>query len=270
MQAFWNIPWNSEPGPQNWELSEGFESGYQRDNRVFSLGQQFSFPVLKLFLSVFSGKVFYLEILRYKDCKDYISLTNNRRVVLKCQSVGRLRKYYLFFDNNPSRQTSFCSNYTNFWYPMGVKNVSYFFQRGFGTIKQSVFGILCRTGKIYTEIVPDTEAKDWQPLILRQVKKGSTIWSDGWRAYTGLAAKGYLHRLRDDQAKEYSNKKGSHINSLEGFWGYLKRKLAAKGSIRKEKLSIYLGEYVWLFNHRKLPFKEQQKILFKLFKRNYE
>ena len=47
-------------------------------------------------------------------------------------------------------------------------------------------------------------------------------------------------------------------NGLEGFWGYLKRKLAAKSEIRKEKLPLYLGEYVWKCNHRKLSLKEQK------------
>ena len=45
-------------------------------------------------------------------------------------------------------------------------------RRGFGTIKQSVFGILCRAGKVYAEIVPGIEAKDLQPLIEKQVRKG--------------------------------------------------------------------------------------------------
>ena len=48
-------------------------------------------------------------------------------------------------------------------------------RRGFGTIKQPVFGILCREGKIFAEIVPNTEARDLLPLIEKQVKKGSTI-----------------------------------------------------------------------------------------------
>ena len=48
---------------------------------------------------------------------------------------------------------------------------------------------------------------------------------------------------------------------MEGFWGYLKRKLAAKGGIRKEKLPLYLGEYVWRYNHRKLKLEEQEKLL---------
>jgi transposase-like protein len=137
-------------------------------------------------------------------------------------------------------------------------------RRGFGTIKQPVFGILCRKGKVWAEIVQGVEAKDLQPLIEKQVKKGSTICSDGWRGYTGLAVKGYVHRLVDHSKREYSDKKGHHINGLEGFWGYLKRKLSSKGGIRKERLPFYLREYVWRYNHRNLFFKEQEKCLLNL------
>lgn len=87
-------------------------------------------------------------------------------------------------------------------------------------------------------------------LIEKPVRTGSVICSDTWRAYTGLTAKGYVHRLVNHGEKEYSDKKGNHINGnhingLEGFWGYLKikRKPAAKGGIRREKLPLYLGEY---------------------------
>jgi len=135
--------------------------------------------------------------------------------------------------------------------------------RGFGTIKQPVFGILCRNGKVWTKVMDKTEAKDLQPLIEKQVKKGSTICSDTWRGYTGIAAKGYVHRLVKHSECEYSDKKGNHINGLEGFWGYLKRKLAAKGGIRRKRLPIYLGEYVWRYNHRNLSLKEREILLFK-------
>lgn len=137
-------------------------------------------------------------------------------------------------------------------------------KRGFGIIKQPIFGILCRKGEVCAEIAPGIEVKDLQPLIEKQVRKGSTICSDGWRGYTGLAVKGYVHRLVDHSKGEYSDQKGHHINGLEGFWGYLKRKLSAKGGIRKEKLPFYLGEYVWRYNHRSLFLKEQEKCLLNL------
>jgi len=40
---------------------------------------------------------------------------------------------------------------------------------------------------------------------------------------------------------EYVDKQGNHINGFEDFWGYLKRQLAAKGGIRKERLQLYLA-----------------------------
>ena len=110
-------------------------------------------------------------------------------------------------------------------------------KRGKGTTKQPVFGILCRDGKVWAELIDNTEADSLQPLIQRKVKKGSIIYSDTWRGYTGIATKGYVHRLVE-HGKEYVDKNGNHINGLEGFWGYLKRKLVAKGGIRKARLHI--------------------------------
>ncbi len=39
-----------------------------------------------------------------------------------------------------------------------------------------------------------------------------------WRGYTGIAAKGYVHRLVNHSKSNYVTN-GNHINSLEGFWG---------------------------------------------------
>ena len=137
-------------------------------------------------------------------------------------------------------------------------------KRGRGTTKQPAFGILCRNGSVWAELVNNVEKEDLQPRIEKQVKRGSTVCSDTWRGYTGIAQKGYVHRLVNHSQNEYSDMRGNHINGLEGFWGYLKRKLSAKGGIRKEKLHLYLGEYVWRYNHRKLSFKERENLLFKL------
>jgi transposase-like protein len=60
-----------------------------------------------------------------------------------------------------------------------------------------------------------------------------------------VAARGYVHRLVNHGEKQYIDGKGNHINGLEGFWGFLKRKLASKGGITKHKLPLYLAEYVW-------------------------
>ena len=123
-------------------------------------------------------------------------------------------------------------------------------KRGRGTKKQPVFGILCRNGQVWAEVVDDVGAETLQPLISRKVSTGSTICSDTWKAYTGIAARGYVHRLVNHGERQYSDGKGNHINGLEGFWGFLKRKLASKGGITNQKLPLYLAEYIWRYNHR--------------------
>ena len=136
-------------------------------------------------------------------------------------------------------------------------------KRGFGTTKQPVFGILARSGKVFAELVDNTEAKDLIPIITKKVKSGTRICSDTWRAYTGLATKGYVHRTVEHQKKEYTRGK-NHINGLEGFWGYLKRQLASRGGIRRERLPLYLAEYVWRYNNRKLTVEKQVEKLLNL------
>jgi len=90
-------------------------------------------------------------------------------------------------------------------------------KKGRGTSKQPTFGILCRNGKIWAELVFGIEAPDLQPRIEKQVRKESTICSDTWKGYTGIASKGYVHRLVNHSKKEYSDLKGNHTNELEGF-----------------------------------------------------
>jgi len=136
-------------------------------------------------------------------------------------------------------------------------------KRGRGTSKQPVFGIYCRNGKVWAELVDDAESKTLQPLIKKQVKKGTTICSDTWKGYTGIATKGYVHRLIEHK-DDYSDCKGTHINGLEGFWGCLKRRLAAKGGIRRDRLGLYLAEYVWRYNNRKLGVGDKVKKLIRL------
>ena len=138
-------------------------------------------------------------------------------------------------------------------------------KRGKGTTKQPVFGILCRNGKVFAKLVDNTEAKDLIPIITKKVKPGARVCSDTWRAYTGLAAKGYVHRTVEHRAKEYVKGK-NHINGLEGFWGYLKRKLASKGGIRRKYLYLFLGEYVWRYNYKKLNLEQKvDRLLTKLY-----
>lgn len=129
-------------------------------------------------------------------------------------------------------------------------------KRGAGTLKQPIFGILCRGGKVWAECIPALRAQYVMDLLEQRVSRGSIVCTDSF-GYTGIAARGYVHRLVNHTKHEYSDLRGGHINGLEGFWGYLKRRLVAKGGIRRSRLPLYLAEYVWRYNHRKLSLPEQ-------------
>jgi len=79
----------------------------------------------------------------------------------------------------------------------------------------------------------------------------------------------FIGLVRHEQ-QEYSDGQGNHINGLAGFRGYLKRMLAAKGGIRKERLPLYLAEYVWRYNHRGLEIKDQIKCILDLLANKYK
>ncbi|HOV22547.1 MAG TPA: transposase, partial [bacterium] len=97
---------------------------------------------------------------------------------------------------------------------MGQKRKEVKSKRERGTRNQPVFGILCRDGRVWARIIDGVEKKDLQPLIENKVKKGTVVCSDTWRGYTGIATKGYLHRLVNHSEGEYVNKEGNHINGL--------------------------------------------------------
>jgi len=74
-----------------------------------------------------------------------------------------------------------------------------------GTKKQPVFGILCRNDTVWAEVVEDVEVGTLQPLISTKVSTGSTVCSDTWKAYTGIAARGYVHRPVNHGERQYSD-----------------------------------------------------------------
>lgn len=143
-------------------------------------------------------------------------------------------------------------------------------KRGRGTTKKAVFGILCRSGQVWAEIVPNVEADTLLLLLKQRVIPGTIVCSDTFRSYTGVAARGYVHRLVRHDKQEYSDLHGNHINGLEGFWGYLKRMLAAKGGIRQERLLLYLAEYIWRYNHRRLKIGDQINYVLSLIQNKYK
>ena len=56
-----------------------------------------------------------------------------------------------------------------------------------------VFRLLKRDGKVYVEIVKNFTREQLMPIIQDKILEGSTINTDGWKAYDGLILNGYTH-----------------------------------------------------------------------------
>lgn len=120
--------------------------------------------------------------------------------------------------------------------------------RGIGR-KIPVVGILKRNGAVYTEIIPDVSRKTLMPIIEKLVRKSkSNVYTDKWRSYDGLVFSGYKH-YRINHSKEFA-RENNHINGIESFWSYVKRKMRKHNGIPKQKFYLYLKESEFRFNNR--------------------
>lgn len=121
-------------------------------------------------------------------------------------------------------------------------------KRGRGTHRQQVFGIYERNGRVYIEIIPDCTKRTLRNIITGKVKLESTLYSDGWSGYDGLVDFGYRKHFRiRHKYDEFANRKGVHINGIEAFWSFTKRRLT-KFNGTKKNFELYLKECEWRWN----------------------
>jgi len=129
--------------------------------------------------------------------------------------------------------------------------------------KTIVFGLLHRGGNVYTSIVPDAKKDSLLPIVENLVnKKRTTIYTDSWRSYNSLSAMGYKHRKVNHGANEFATSKKCHVNSIESYWAYSKRRLAKFCGVGKY-LSLHLSECEFRFNNR--TWHGMYKALLKMF-----
>jgi transposase-like protein len=118
-------------------------------------------------------------------------------------------------------------------------------KRGRGTTKQPVFGIYERNGRVYTELVNDCSARSLQKIIRGRISPESVIHSDGWRGYDGLVDVGYDKHLRINKSQHFASN-GVHINGIEAFWSFTKRRLAKFNGVKKNFV-LHLKECEWRY-----------------------
>ncbi len=136
-------------------------------------------------------------------------------------------------------------------------------KRGRGTQKQPVFGILKRNGNVYTEIIPNCKKPILQGIIRGKVDPSTVIYSDKWRGYDGLVDVGYDKHFRVNHGdNEFSKGNGIHINGIENFWSFTKRRLSKFNGVKKN-FALHLKDSEWRYGK---DFDTLEKELWRIYK----
>jgi transposase-like protein len=131
--------------------------------------------------------------------------------------------------------------------------------------KTIVFGIFKRNGCVYTEIVPDCKKRTWQAIMRGRIALDAVINSDGWRGDDGLVDVGYAKHFRVHHGQDEFVQGTHHVNGIESFWSFAKRRLQKFNDIPAATFKLHLKECEYRFNHRD---KNLSRELLKLLEKN--
>ena len=205
----------------------------------------------------------FREIVRYfsydLDASKIAKLTNISRNSIN-KIIDKIRKSIFILSAKIEKDKGEFELDESYFGPKRVKG-----KRGRGAMgKTPVFGLLKRDGKVYIEIVKNCTRKELMPIIQGKILEGSTINTDGWKAYNGLVLNGYKHHRVFHSDDEFVRGK-CHINGIESFWSYCKRRLIKFNGIKGDKLIIHLKESEFRFNNIR---KDLYCVLLKMLREN--
>ena len=122
--------------------------------------------------------------------------------------------------------------------------------RGRGTKKTPVVGMVQRKGQVRAFVAADVKADTLRGLIKEHVLPKSTVFTDTFRSYNGLDARGYTHERINHSEGVYVVGE-VHTNTIEGFWSLIKRGIGGVyHSVGRHYLQTYLNEYSFRYNRR--------------------
>ena len=135
--------------------------------------------------------------------------------------------------------------------------------RGGTAGKTPIFGLLKRDEKVFTQIVQNCSKEALMPIIKGHILDGSTVNTDGWKAYDDLILNGYDHHRVFHSKDEFARGK-CHVNGIENFWSFAKRRLAKFNGCPSDAFVLHLKECEFWYNHRN---DNLFKIIKQMFKR---
>lgn len=121
--------------------------------------------------------------------------------------------------------------------------------------KTAVVGIVEKkkgTGQVKAFATKHADATVTLPFLRASIKQGSTLHTDDSRIYSRVK-RDFTHEFVNHSKLEYV-KAGVHTNTIEGFWGQLKRSLdGTYHCVSPKYLQLYVNEFVYRYNHRNQP-----------------
>lgn len=120
--------------------------------------------------------------------------------------------------------------------------------------KIPVVGVLKRGGKVYTKVVKNCSKEQILPILKGKILEESTVFTDGWKSYHGLIYQGFQHYRIFHSKDEFARGK-NHINGIESFWSFVKRRMSKQNGVRKDKFLLHLKESEFRWNHRNVMYK---------------
>lgn len=135
-------------------------------------------------------------------------------------------------------------------------------KRGHGTNKLPVIGACDRaTGTVRVEVMARKLDKGVVlGFVSRSAVPGTRVFTDGFPYYRDLARLGFAHEWVDHNAGEYV-RGDVHTNGIEGFWGFMKRRMGCIGGMRRDRLGLFATELAWRYNRRHLSDDEKADLL---------
>lgn len=119
------------------------------------------------------------------------------------------------------------------------------------------------TGRARMEVIPDFKSTTLIAFLKQNVESGSTVYTDGLKSFTGLQESGFKHVPRS-QPRPIELRKGapSVVPLADRAIGNLQQWLTGTHhGVSREQLQVYLDEFVFRHNRRRLPMAAFQTLL---------
>ena len=113
--------------------------------------------------------------------------------------------------------------------------------------QQWVFGGWCREIKeSFMYSIPDRSAQTLLPIIQATIRPGTTIMSDMWAAYGGIAAMGFQHLTVNHTLNFVDPQTGVHTQSVERSWKSAKERNKRHNETHP---MTHIGQWMWRQRH---------------------